>query len=252
MKSTKSKLEKTLASMKVYTQVFEPIPGVGPLIAARIIANIGDIRRFPSEASLKAFAGYHQFEDGSRARRVAGKVSNWSPELKQAVYLWCDQTLKRKDSPWRAKLDKRRAYELYKLLTARQLTAKELNLNVEIVPAAYATRTISSVNDMTIADLEQLSTHIDGLRKTAGIKSEDDTPDSEEEPSAKDPRLAKLVKGLKMSALQKGMRWLGQQFLKHIFNEWRPAIGLHKKPSERETSKISTPQLISEPVASTL
>jgi len=224
MRETKSRLEKTLATMPVYRKVFEPIPGVGPLIAARLIANIGDIRRFRSDAALKAFAGYHNFEDGTRARRRAGVVSNWSPELKQAVYLWCDQTLKRKDSPWRARLDRRRAYELYKLLTNRQLKAKEEGLNVEILPAAYVARPITSSNDMTVADLEFLSTHVDQLRKTAGIKTEDDAPESDEEPVAKDPRLGKLVKGLKMSALQKGMRWLGQQFLKHVFNEWRAAI----------------------------
>jgi hypothetical protein len=243
MKDSKSKIEKTLTSMDVYKKVFEPIPGVGPLIAARIIANIGDIRRFRSQASLTAFAGYHHFEDGTRARRVAGKVSNWSPELKQAVYLWCDQTLKRKDSPWRAKLDKRRAYELYKLLKDRQLKAMGLDMDVEILPEAYAKRTITSVVDMTVADLEFLATHLDGLRKTAGIKGQDDeAPDSEEEPTAKNPALAKLVKGLKMVALQKGMRWLGQQFLKHIFDEWRVAISLHKKPPQITVKKENFPQ----------
>ncbi|MFZ2804239.1 MAG: hypothetical protein WA001_03375 [Patescibacteria group bacterium] len=375
MKDTKKKIEATLDGVPAYAAVFEPIPGCGPLIAARMVANIGDIRRFnphsnkvrtyetfqtereglrtacdfatwmddhevkrriakttnadgepivlrgslyverreaqiianvarergdeqvaslanqivancesemarrhmhrhqTSPASLKAFAGYHHFEDGSRACRKAGVVSNWAPELKQAVYLLCDQTLKRKDSPWRAKLDCRRAYELYKLLKDRQLKAFEQNLDIEILPAAYEKRNITSVLDMTVADLAVyadtgkrtkpnklhpegkpimklvggLAFHVDKLREMAGIKAnapdeEDETAGAAEEEAeveAKNPALAKLVKGLKKVALDKAMRWLGQQFLKHIFKEWRRSIGLVQEPVEPNAPALS-------------
>lgn len=218
---------------EIYTKVFEPIQGCGPLIAARIITAIGDIRRFETFPKLKAFAGYHHFEDGSRARRKAGTVSNWSPTLKQGVYLFCDITVKQKaDSPWRRKLDQRKAYELFKLLTARQLEAMELNIDAEILPAAYASRTITSSVDMTVADLAILGAHVEALQKNAGVawKGDDaDEPDTDEdegdEPEAKkDPKLGKLVRGLKGKAHQKGLRWLGQQFLKHVYKTWYEAL----------------------------
>lgn len=219
MKSMMGKGEKIVFTPNaIYEKVFKPIMGCGPLIAARMITAIGDIRRFESSAKLKAFGGYHHFEDGSRARRARGRVSNWNMELKQAVYLLCDQTLKRKDSPWRARLDQRRAFELYKILKDRG-----------ILPTAFLERIIESVNDMKVQDLSKLAEHVDDLRKQAGVASSADEEEDENEEAkstVKDPALAKLVRGVKMMAMQKGMRWLGQKFLEHIFKEWRKAIGL--------------------------
>lgn len=223
-----------LTANAIFEKVFDPIEGCGPLIAARIITAIGDIRRFESTAKLKAFAGYHHFEDGSRFRRGRGKPAKCNMDLKQAVYLLCDQTLKRKSSPWRARLDLRRAYELYKILKDRQLKAFDENLDIEILPTAFEKRTIASVNDMKVDDLAVLAAHVDTLRDLAGVKNvreaSEDADESEEDDEAKstvkDPKLAKLVRGVKQMALDKGMRWLGQKFLEHFFREWRKAIGL--------------------------
>ena len=243
LKAQKKSIEKLLTGSKkkgdpkpaneIYEKVFEPIQGCGPLIAARLITSIGDIRRFETFPKLKAFAGYHHFEDGSRARRKAGTVSNWSPTLKQGVYLFCDITVKQSSaSPWKQRLDQRKAYELVKLLTARQLEAMELNIDVEILPAAYASRTVTDVNSMTVADLAILGAHVELLQKNAGVawKGDNDAEDSDEDESAtaetarKDPRLGKLVRGLKGKAHQKGLRWLGQQFLKHVYKTWYQAL----------------------------
>jgi hypothetical protein len=253
MKSEKKEIEKLLKKDTVYQLVFDPIPGCGPLISARIMSAIVDIRGFRSFPKLKAFAGYHHFADGTRARRVAGKVSNWNPELKQATYLWTQQTLKMPNSPWRTKLDLRRAYELYKILKDRQLKAYDLDIDTEILPEAYASRTILSVNDMTPADLAVLNAHVDVLRKSAGIRTggdeEDDLeaePDSTPDPTAKDPKLAKLLRGLKLQGLQKAIRWLGQQFLKHIFKEWRKAVGLPEQPEDEPT--VASPKALTQAV----
>ncbi|KKO53457.1 IS110 family transposase [Paenibacillus sp. DMB20] len=43
-------------SIAIY-HLLRTIPGVGPLTAAIIIAEIGDIKRFPSAKQLAAFAG---------------------------------------------------------------------------------------------------------------------------------------------------------------------------------------------------
>ncbi|MBU1907602.1 IS110 family transposase [Patescibacteria group bacterium] len=223
-----------LKNLSINREVFEPIPGCGPLIAARIISAIGDIRRFKGPENLRAFAGYHHFDDGSRARRMAGKVSNWNMELKQAVFLWCEQTLKMPKSPFRTKLDERRAYELYKLLRDRQDKAR--GVEDFILPEAFWDRNIRSVLDVTVADLAVLSAHVDILRKKAGVsvKSEEEEKDEgEAEPITKDANLARLMRGVKMSAIQKAKRWLGQYFLKMIFKNWRKSLGLSELP-ERE------------------
>lgn len=237
MKNDEKKLKRLLKGNAIYRLVFDPIPGCGPLISGGIMAAVVDIRGFKTLPKLKAFAGYHHFADGSRTRRVAGRVSNWNPGLKQAVYLWTEATLKLPSSPWRAKLDCRRAYELFKILQNRQLKADEQDLDVEILPEAYQARAIGSVTEMTTADLAVLLAHVDVLRKKAGVRTggdeEDDLEaDSTPDPTAKDPKLAKLLRGLKMQAMQKAKRWLGQQFLKHIFKEWRKAVGLPERPED--------------------
>ena len=221
----------------IWENVFAPIPGVGPLIGARIIAAIGDIRRFKTLPSLKAYAGYHLFEDGSRACRIKGRTSNWDQDLKQGVYLFCVQTLKIKDSPWRAKLDQRRGYELYKILRSKQVEADGAGLTYEILPDAFKTRVVGNTYDVTVADLAALLTHVDVLRKQAGVSSGVVDEGDEESATIKDPALAKLVRGVKQQALDKALRWLGQQFLKHVFKSWRQAVGLSELPVR--TPKIS-------------
>ncbi len=107
-------LEKVLKSLPVYTELLEPIRGVGPRIAAGIIAAIGDIRRFENRDKLRAFAGCHvNGADGEKTpvgtpvgsggkfpRRTRGKVANWHPSLRQALYLLRDQFNRNPDSPW--------------------------------------------------------------------------------------------------------------------------------------------------------
>lgn len=230
---------RVLPANEIWEKVFEPIPGCGPLIAARFIAAIGDIRRFEDRPALTAYAGYHHFADGSRARRVAGRVSNWHQQLKQAVYLLCQQNIKLPSSPWRARLDQRRAYELWKILKDRARQAAEQELDVEILPAEFVGRVITSVNDMTIADLKVLAVRVDDLRARAGIKSgaPDEDESIEEAIAAKDPKLAKLVRGVKQQALDRALRWLGQQLIKHIFREWRKAVGLAELPERANAVK---------------
>ncbi len=93
-------LVKILKSLPVYNELFVPIEGVGPMIAARLIVAIGDIRRFATDAKLKAFCGVHVLEDGRFARKRSGAVANWHPEARQALYLLVDQFNRRPDSVW--------------------------------------------------------------------------------------------------------------------------------------------------------
>lgn len=93
-------LVKIVKSLDIYEQIFEPIMGIGPLIAARLIAAIGDIRRFESDSKLKAFCGVHVMPDGRFVRRRGKEVANWHPDARQALYLVGDQFNRRPKSDW--------------------------------------------------------------------------------------------------------------------------------------------------------
>jgi len=256
MKQLVKDMQALLDEDKIYQTVFKPLPGCGTLIATSIMANMVDIRRFETAAALKAYSRYHHFEDGSRARRRKGYASNWEDELHQASYQLCVQTIKLPSSPWRAKLDLRRAYELYKLLLNGAELALQQGVEEEILPIEFYDRRITNTYDMKPEDLPKLLAHVDALRLKAGIKpiknEEEDEGDDEAEKAkaeaevaaAKDPKLARLVRGLKKMALDKAIRWLGQQFLKHIFKEWNKALALpevEKRLKGRQASTKAVP-----------
>lgn len=102
-------LVKLVEESPVYQRIFTPIQGVGPLIAARLLVAIGDIRRFSTDAKLKAFLGVHVLASGKYAdvpveksfpRQRGGMVANWHPDGRQALYLLADQFNRRPNSEW--------------------------------------------------------------------------------------------------------------------------------------------------------
>jgi len=103
-KSRKKELVSALEALDVYQQIFAPIKGMGPMIAARLIAAIQDIRRFETPAQLKAFCGVHVLPDGRFARRRRGAVANWHPDARQALFLLGEQFNRRPDSQWGSRL----------------------------------------------------------------------------------------------------------------------------------------------------
>ena len=106
-------MTKELERLDVYTQLFQPLEGIGPKIAARIIAAVQDIRRFPTVNACKAYCGLHVGPEGQFVRRRHGQVANYSPVGRQAFYLLTDQFNRRPKSIWGAKLleNKRRLRE---------------------------------------------------------------------------------------------------------------------------------------------
>jgi hypothetical protein len=96
-------LTTALGRLEVYTKIFEPIEGVGPMIAARIISCIPDIRLFPTKPKFRKFLGVH-VADGRFPRRRRGEVANWSPDSRQAFYLLGDQFNRRPNSEWGKRL----------------------------------------------------------------------------------------------------------------------------------------------------
>lgn len=99
-KARNNDLMKAVTKLDVWHKLFADIPGVGPRIAAGIIAPIGDIRRFATAAKLKAFAGVAVNPDGSFVRRRRDQTNNWNPALRQSLYLLADQFNRRPDSIW--------------------------------------------------------------------------------------------------------------------------------------------------------
>lgn len=69
------------------------VKGIGPVLGATIIGEIGDIRRFPSSSHLRAYARYHVDGEGSFPRKRRGQVANWNDYLGQAVWQWANSQL---------------------------------------------------------------------------------------------------------------------------------------------------------------
>lgn len=112
-KARNREVENILKTLPVYEKLFAGIEGVGPMIAARLIVAIGDVRRFETDSKLKAFLGVHVQNGGNFGdrpterqfpRRRTGETAGWHPEGRQALYLLVDQFNRRPDSVWGKKL----------------------------------------------------------------------------------------------------------------------------------------------------
>lgn len=67
MQTQCSKLDKVIArQLKGVPQTLETIPGIGPVIAAGILAEVGDVRKFANQQSLAKYAGltWHKHQSG--------------------------------------------------------------------------------------------------------------------------------------------------------------------------------------------
>lgn len=97
-------LVKACEALDVYTKLFKPVVGLGPMIASRIIGAVIDIRRFETKAKFRAFCGVHVLGDGRFPRRRNNFVANWNGDCRQAFFLLGDQFNRRPNSVWGQKL----------------------------------------------------------------------------------------------------------------------------------------------------
>jgi len=93
-------LERAVGETEVFKIVFGQIEGCGFKIASRLIAVVGDIRRFETPPKLKKYLGVHVLPDGRFPRRRSGEVANWNDEARKALFLLADQFNRRPDSEW--------------------------------------------------------------------------------------------------------------------------------------------------------
>lgn len=70
-------------------ELLQSIVGIGPQIAVSILAEIGDISRFPSSKQLVAFAGFDpkQKQSGTSLNRTGKLTKRGSPELRRVLFL---------------------------------------------------------------------------------------------------------------------------------------------------------------------
>ncbi len=80
------------AQMMLLPNVLTSIPGIGPVYSAGIIAEIGDINRFESQAKLAKYAGlaWKQHQSGGFKSETAGLIPSGNRFLK---YYLCEATL---------------------------------------------------------------------------------------------------------------------------------------------------------------
>jgi hypothetical protein len=98
-----AELTANLEKLPVYTEIFSKVEGCGPAIASRIIAAVGDVKRFATLPKFKAYCGVG-VPDGKFMRRQKGSACRYSPDARQALYLLADQFNKRPDSHWGQRL----------------------------------------------------------------------------------------------------------------------------------------------------
>jgi len=70
-------------------ELLQSIIGIGPHIAVSILAEVGDITRFPSSKQLIAFAGFDpkQKQSGTTLNRTGRLTKRGSPELRRVLFL---------------------------------------------------------------------------------------------------------------------------------------------------------------------
>jgi len=95
-----TELKNAVRRLDVWKEIFGPVEGCGEIIAAGIITAVGDIRRFATDAKLKAYCGVHVLSDGRFPRKRLGTVANWTGEARQALYQLAEQFVRRPDSLW--------------------------------------------------------------------------------------------------------------------------------------------------------
>lgn len=128
-----AEVEAHLEGMELYRDVYKQIPGMGPKISGRIMAAIGDIRRFRSAYALAAYFGWHVRPDGSCPRRVKSMSDEmretiaeeggrwhdygaWNKLGRQGFFLWAEQVNRATPEktpllvPYREMLLRRKAY----------------------------------------------------------------------------------------------------------------------------------------------
>lgn len=100
-------VETYLKTIPVYAWCKE-VKGLGTKLTAKLLAGIGDIRRFPNPASLWSYCGVG---DPAKSKRKKGEQLNFSPKMRSTLYNLSESFIK-SGSQYRVIYDKRKAKTL--------------------------------------------------------------------------------------------------------------------------------------------
>lgn len=81
----KKHIEALLKPNPFYNAWLKHVKGIGPLLSASLMAELGSPERFNTVGQLWACAGMHVV-DGEAPRRKAGCKANWNPRLRMTLY----------------------------------------------------------------------------------------------------------------------------------------------------------------------
>lgn len=108
---------KKSVTLQTETALLETIDGVGPIIAATILAELGDLSRFPRARQLSAYAGIspRQIQSGSSINKQTRMSKSGNSNVRAALYLAAMNAIKKENDFARQ----------YKALKAQGKTGKE-------------------------------------------------------------------------------------------------------------------------------
>ena len=113
IKETEAKLKKYIQAMlkidPFYNTWLKHVKGIGPLLSASLMADLGSPERFNTVGQLWAYCGEHVL-DGEAPRRKKGQRANWNGSLRMALYKVSSQFVKIKGCYGRQLYDEYKAY----------------------------------------------------------------------------------------------------------------------------------------------
>lgn len=114
------KIDNLLVKLDVWTEVLEPVAGMGPRLSARIIGPVADVRRFPTLSQFRKFCGWAvtSSKDGTYTvadKFLAGHQAHFHDVVRMGLWLFQDQILRQKKCQFKYH------YYRYKLIHQDQL-----------------------------------------------------------------------------------------------------------------------------------
>lgn len=93
-----------------YNAWLKHVKGIGPLLAASLIADLGSPERFNTVGQLWAYCGLHVNDDGEAPRRKKGQMANWNGALRMTCYKVASQFVRTNDCLGRRLYDEYKQY----------------------------------------------------------------------------------------------------------------------------------------------
>jgi len=103
------RLETMLKEDDFYNGWLKQVKGIGPLLAASLMAEVGSPSRFGNVSAFWTYCG-QKVKDGKAIRRKKGETAGWNPRLKMTTYKLAGQFVKTKRCLGRNLYDDYKAY----------------------------------------------------------------------------------------------------------------------------------------------